>query len=94
MNPFELFDLDPSLGLAEITQQLRERMEGAATEEERDTLRKAWETLTLVPQDRFRLALSTPPSSGERDASPHFESSRNGFGIDVLNEIDFINLCE
>ncbi len=94
MNPFELFDLDPLLGLSAITEQLRDRMADARRNDERDALRAAWEALTLVPQDRFRFALLTPPFSADTLEGPQFKSEKGDFGLDTLNQIDFINLGE
>jgi hypothetical protein len=94
MNPFEVFDLDPSLGLSEITNQLRDRMENARSDDEREALRKAWEVLTLVPHDRFRFALSTPPMIAAQVAPPLVEEPVPAFGLDSLNQLDFINLCD
>jgi hypothetical protein len=62
-NPFERFDLDPEEGPLGITEQLRERMEAAASDEEREALRATWEQLTRHPRERVRLALLAHPES-------------------------------
>jgi hypothetical protein len=62
-NPFERFDLDPEEGPLGITDQLRERMEAAASDEEREALRTVWEQLTRHPRERVRLALLAHPES-------------------------------
>ncbi len=91
MNPFEAFGLDPSLGLSEITSILRTRLEDARTEDERQALRSAWEQLTRSPDDRFRWALLTPPTSGDLLLDPPDEPVGGSFSIDLIQEIDFIN---
>lgn len=63
MNPFERFDLDPEEGPLGITEQLRERAETAANDEEREALRAVWEQLTRHPRERVRLALLAHPES-------------------------------
>ena len=62
MNPFERFDLDPEEGPLGITEQLRERAETAANDEEREALRAVWEQLTRHPRERVRLALLAHPA--------------------------------
>ena len=62
-NPFERFDLDPEEGPLGITDQLRERMEAAVSDEEREALRVVWEQLTRHPRERVRLALLAHPES-------------------------------
>ena len=62
-NPFERFDLDPLEGPLGITEQLRERAESAATDEDREAVRAVWEQLTRHPRERVRLALLAHPES-------------------------------
>lgn len=63
VNPFARYDLDAFTSPRELTEQLRERIEDAATEEERDTLRAAWELLTKKPTERIYLALEAGPDA-------------------------------
>ncbi len=92
MNPFETFNLDPSLGLAEITEHLRDRLEVAKTEDEHAALRKAWELLTRAPLDRLRWALLTPPISSDLILSPPRAAVEERFSVDSIKQIDFINV--
>lgn len=60
-NPFERFDLDIAATLPELTRTLRERIEDAASEEERSQLREVWEALTGKLETRAALVLSALP---------------------------------
>lgn len=60
-NPFERFDLDIAATLPELTRTLRERIEDASSEEERQQLREVWETLTGKLETRAALVLSVLP---------------------------------
>jgi hypothetical protein len=62
-NPFDRFELDPSCDLAAITDALRERAEAATSDEERASIRAAWESLTLHPDTRLALALTAVPET-------------------------------
>jgi hypothetical protein len=62
-NPFERYDLDPHEGIAAITQRLKELAEDAKDDRERDTIRAAWEELTLHPARRLRAALFAHPET-------------------------------
>lgn len=62
-NPFEAFDLDPRVGIDAITQRLKELIEDAATDAERERIRAAWEELTLHPARRLRAALGAHPET-------------------------------
>jgi hypothetical protein len=59
-NPFERYDLDPSGDPAEITDQLRQRIEDAP-EGERAALRAVWERLMLHPRERVVAVLGAHP---------------------------------
>jgi hypothetical protein len=63
MNLFETYDLDPALGLRELTGRLRERIQDAASEPERQLLREAWESLTKNPYARAESALLCAPKT-------------------------------
>ncbi|MEZ4259143.1 MAG: hypothetical protein R3B36_08745 [Polyangiaceae bacterium] len=81
-NPFERYDLDPHGGIAAITERLKELVEAAGSDAEREGLRAAWEELTLHPARRLTLALlahpeTRPPLGGapprpRRRAAPRF----------------------
>jgi len=60
-NPFERFDLDIAATLPELTRTLRERIEDAGSEEERQQLREVWESLTGKLETRADLVLSVLP---------------------------------
>jgi hypothetical protein len=62
-NPFERFGLDPFAGPAAITERLRELTDDATSDEERESIRDAWESLTLHPRRRLELALEAHPES-------------------------------
>lgn len=62
-NPFDRFELDPQSDLATITDALRERAEEASSDEERASIRAAWEALTLHPRARLELALTAVPET-------------------------------
>lgn len=66
-NPFERYDLDPSLGPKAITERLRELAEDASPAE-RDVIRAAWEELTLHPLRRLAAAFDAHPAT--RPAMP------------------------
>ena len=57
-NPFERFDIDPTAGVEEITEHMRE-LASEAPESQRQVVRDSWEALTLQPQRRIAAALST-----------------------------------
>jgi hypothetical protein len=61
-NPYLRFGLDPTASLAEITERMRELAEDATSDEERASLRRAWEALSRSPARRFELALEAGPS--------------------------------
>jgi hypothetical protein len=61
MNLFERYRLDPKLGLSELTKRLREQLEDAPSEVERQALREAWEALTKHPRTRVEAALLYAP---------------------------------
>jgi hypothetical protein len=69
-SPFERFDLDPSEGIAAITQRLKELAEDARDDAERERIRQAWEELTLHPARRLRAALFTHPETRAPLGSP------------------------
>jgi hypothetical protein len=69
-NPFERYDLDPSEGIVAITQRLRELVEDAKDDAERDRIRAAWEELTLHPARRLRAALDAHPETRAPLGSP------------------------
>ena len=60
-NPFERFDLDIAATLPELTRTLRERIEDATSDDERDQLRAIWETLTGKLETRAGLVLGALP---------------------------------
>ncbi|MDB4942611.1 MAG: hypothetical protein JWP97_2145 [Labilithrix sp.] len=62
-NPFERYELDPTLGIAAITERLKELAEDARDDAERDRIRAAWEELTLHPGRRLRAALEAHPET-------------------------------
>jgi hypothetical protein len=62
-NPFEKYGLDPREGIVAITQRLKELAEDAAGDAERDSIRAAWEELTLHPARRLRAALHAHPET-------------------------------
>lgn len=62
-NPFERYDLDPFGGIAAITARMRELVEEASTDAEREAVRAAWEELTLHPARRLTLALLAHPET-------------------------------
>lgn len=61
MNPFVRYGLEPHQTPRELTEQLRERLEDATSEAERDELRAAWELLTKKPTERAFLSLEAGP---------------------------------
>ncbi len=61
VNPFERFDLDIAATLPELTRALRERIEDASSEEERQHLREIWEMLTGKLETRAALVLGALP---------------------------------
>jgi hypothetical protein len=69
-NPFERYDLDPSEGIAAITQRLKELAEDAKDDAERERIRAAWEELTLHPQRRLRAALFAHPETRKALGNP------------------------
>lgn len=68
-NPFDRYELDPTLGPEAITERLRELLLDAPPEA-REALRAAWERLTLSPRERVRLALAAHPESRPPLRSP------------------------
>ena len=80
VNPFERYDIDPLAGPAAITERLRELVEAADDDAERDALRAVWEELTTHPKRRLahaldalpetRAALGTPPAAPAAAAEP------------------------
>lgn len=76
MSLFDEYGIDPHAGLDAITERFRELMEDARDEEARDALRKAWETLTLHPVDRWRAALQTHPETPAPPAQPSRSEQR------------------
>lgn len=60
MNPYHRYDLDPGLGIEDLTDEFRERMD-RADPKEREAIRKDWEALTLDPKRRVALALEAFP---------------------------------
>ncbi len=61
-NPFVRYGLDPTEDLGAITERLRELAEDAASPEEREAIRAAWEALTRSPMRRLELALDVSPA--------------------------------
>ena len=61
-NPFDRYDIDPSSPPQAITERFRELV-ADAKEAERDTLRAAWDALTLHPEDRVRVAFTAHPET-------------------------------
>lgn len=61
-SPFERWDLDPHLSLADITERLRELAEDADPELAEE-IRAAWRELTLHPDGRFEAALDARPET-------------------------------
>lgn len=62
MNPFEAYGIDPREGPRAITERFRELLEDAASDEEKEALRAAWEALTLHPMRRIRAAFGAHPA--------------------------------
>jgi len=69
-NPFERYDIDPQQGATAITERMRELMAEAASDEERDALRAAWEELTMHPRRRLEVALAAFPETRPPVGSP------------------------
>jgi hypothetical protein len=69
-NPYERWDLDPEAGIEGLTESLRDRLEEATSDEEREALRKAWEELTLHPGRRLEAALGAHPARPPLGAPP------------------------
>lgn len=93
-NAFDVFDLDPSSTVAELTAILRERTELASTEH-RALLRDAWEELTLHPERRLLLALTAFPETREMLApmpAVARVASITEAPLDLLDFIDPLNL--
>ena len=86
MNPFVRYDLDPHHSPRELTEQLRDRIEDASSDEERNELRAAWELLTKKPTERAFLSLEAGPDL--RPPAPNFQPTRvrgvPPIGIDAL----------
>lgn len=61
VNPFERFDLDIAATLPDLTRALRERIEDATSEDERQHLREVWEMLTGKFETRADLVLGALP---------------------------------
>lgn len=93
-NAFDVFDLDPSSTVAQLTAILRERTELASTEQ-RAVLRDAWEELTLHPERRLLLALTAFPETRElltpMPAVARAASTTEA-PLDLLDFIDPLNL--
>lgn len=62
-NPFERYEIDPREGVVAVTERLKELIEDARTDAERDAMRAAWEELTLHPARRLRAALEAHPET-------------------------------
>jgi hypothetical protein len=81
-NPFDRFELDPTSDLAAITDVLRERAEEVTSDDERASIRAAWESLTLHPDMRLELALTavpeTRPPLGRRPRAPQLSTPDAG----------------
>jgi len=92
-NAFDVFDLDPSSSVADLTAMLRERTELASTEQ-RALLRDAWEELTLHPERRLLLALTAFPETRDvLTAMPAVArtASATDAPLDLLDFIDPLN---
>lgn len=96
MNPFVRYDLDPHTSSRELTEQLRERIEDAASDDERNELRAAWELLTKKPTERVFLALEAGPDLRPRASGSPSARVRKPPppGIDVLPKALFVSLTE
>jgi hypothetical protein len=77
-NPFEEFDLDPSDGIAKITQRLKALAEEAADEAERERIRAAWEALVRHPRGRLRAAFFAHPETRTALGSPPSRARSRG----------------
>jgi len=62
-NPFERYDIDPREGVRAITERLRELAEDAKDDDERRSIRAAWEELTMHPARRLKAALFAHPET-------------------------------
>jgi hypothetical protein len=59
-NPFEALDLDPTLGIADLTDTLRDMAESLPPNA-RSRVQGLWQQLTLRRDDRVRAALTARP---------------------------------
>ena len=89
-NPYDVFELDPSASVAELTAALRERTEHASVEE-KAALRDAWEELTLHAEQRLKLALTAFPETREMLAPIPAPSRPQGAAEAPLDLLDFID---
>lgn len=69
-NPFERYGLDPRDGVAAITERLKELVEDAPDDAERERIRAAWDELTMHPARRLRAALQAHPETRPPLGSP------------------------
>lgn len=67
-NPYDFLEVDPRLDSAQLTKELRRRIQ-RATPEEKARIQEAWESLTLLDEDRVRLALMAHPRPSNADPS-------------------------
>ncbi len=103
MNPYHRYDLDPGLGIEDLTDEFRERMD-RADPKEREAIRKDWEALTLDPKRRVALALEAFPQRRavpgglkafrRPDLGGKPTGGKDGDGIDTPKGEPFRRACE
>lgn len=92
-NPFERFGLDPSEGIAGITERMREHIHAASSEKEKSEIRNAWVALTRDPRRRLALSLGAHPETRSPLGAPPPPPKHEELTLEANTVLPFVSLA-
>lgn len=92
-NPFERFGLDPSEGIAGITERMREHIHAASSEKEKAEIRDAWVALTRDPRRRLALSLGAHPETRAPLGAPPPSTAHEELTFEANTILPFVSMA-
>lgn len=92
-NPFERFGLDPTEGIAGITERMREHIRAASSEKEKAEIRDAWVALTRDPRRRLALSLGAHPETRAPLGAPPPSPQHEEITLEANTLLPFVSMA-
>ncbi|MFK7999017.1 MAG: hypothetical protein AB8H86_05445 [Polyangiales bacterium] len=92
-NPFERFGLDPTEGIAGITERMRDHIHAASSEKEKAEIRDAWVALTRDPRRRLALSLGAHPETRASLGAPPPAPKHEELTLEANTVLPFVSMA-